>query len=137
MFSYFSYIAYAVVTDLVLLLFTYHDDCPSSFNILRFLFGTGVSNFATDIEGIFPISASPLVSATSISSSIKVPLHSGEGSMVNISASPYVIIAPTILDSTIAASNAAPVSASAAGASIIAIPSTGFVLVAASSNPSS
>ena len=86
--SHFACSASAVVTDQVLLLLTSRDVCISSLDHLFFLCGTRVSNLVVDVEGIFPISTSSLISAISVSSSIKVPIHSGEDLMVSTSSSP-------------------------------------------------
>ena len=55
MFAHLARAAYATMTDLVLLLFTGHDFCTSSLDILLFLRGTRVSNSVVDVEGMFPI----------------------------------------------------------------------------------
>ena len=84
----FSHIYHATSTDatyMVLLLLTGHDACTSSFNLVLFLCGRGASNSAGNVEGMSPISTSSLVSAISVSSSIRVPIHFEEDSMVRTS----------------------------------------------------
>ena len=130
--SMFTRFTHAAMKDLVLLLLTGHDSCTSSLDLLLFLYGTRVSNSVANVEGTFPSSMTPLVSAISISSSIKVPPHSRQDSVVRIFVYPYVLIGPIALASTVTAYNATPVSNSAAGASTLSILSIGFDVVAAS-----
>ena len=113
-------VASATVTDLVLFHLIGGDARISYFDLLLFLRGAGISRFAADVEGISS------VSTFSCSSSIRVPPHSGEDSMVNTSVFSSVIIALTSLVSTIAASNATPVSTSAIRAALLFSLFTGF-----------
>ena len=61
--------ASATVIDLVLFLLIGGDECISSFDLLIFFHGAGISRFAAYVEGISSISA------FSHSSSIRVPPH--------------------------------------------------------------
>ena len=63
--------AFAAVTDLVLFHLIGGDALISSFDLLLFLCGAGISRFVADVEGISS------VSTFSCSSSIRVPPHSG------------------------------------------------------------
>ena len=138
--AHFARVASAVVTELILLLLTGRDGFVSSLDLLLFLRGTRVSNPVVDVEVILPISASSLSSTIYVSSSIKVPLHSGEDSMVRTYVFSSITIAPTAPTtsaSAVVASNAAPASASADGAPKSSIPSTGFVAAASSPYSSS
>ena len=76
MFANITHATSTAVTDLVLLLFTGHDACTSSLDLLLFLCGTRVSNSVADVEGTFPSSMTSLIFAILVSSSIKVPPHS-------------------------------------------------------------
>ena len=120
MVSHISHVASAIVTDLVLFHLIGGDACISSFDLLLFLHGAGISIFVADVEGISS------VSTFSCSSSIRVPPHSGEYSMVKKSVFSYVIMSLTSSASAVTASNAALVSASAVRASILFNLSTGF-----------
>ena len=75
MFSHISHVASTTVIYLVLLLLIGHDSCTSSLDIILFLCGTRVSNSMADVEGTFPSSVTPLVSAISVS---EVSPHSGK-----------------------------------------------------------
>ena len=103
-FSHIAHVVSAAVTDLVLFLLIDGDACISSFDLLLFFRGAGISIFVADVEGISSISV------FSCSSSIRVPPHSGEDSMVDTSMFPSVIMALTSSASAITASNVAPAS---------------------------
>ena len=115
-----AHLARATVTDLVLFRLIGGDAHISSFDLLLFLRGAGISRFAADVEGISSILT------FSCSSSIKISPHSGEDSMVNTSVFYSVIMALTSLVSTIATSNAAPASSSTVRDSMLFNLSTGF-----------
>jgi len=89
--SHISRVASATVTDLVLFHLIGGDTCISSLDLLLFLCGARISIFVADVEGISS------VSTFSCSSSIRVPPHSGEDSMVNTSMFSSIIIALTSL----------------------------------------
>ena len=108
------------VSDLVLFRLIGGDAYISSFGLLLFLHGARIYRFAPDVEGIF------FVLAFSYSSSIRVPPHLGEDSMVNTSMFSSVIMALTSSASVVAAYNAAPVLAFVVRASILVNLSTGF-----------
>ena len=69
--SHLSHAASATITNLFLFLLIRGDSCISSFDLLLFFRGAGISRFGADVEGISSISA------LSRSSSIRVPSHSG------------------------------------------------------------
>ena len=122
--AHLSCAASVVVIDLVLFRLIGGDAFISSFDLLIFRHGAGVSKFAVEVEGISPV---PTFSCSSgCSSSIRVPPHSGEYSMVTTSVFYFIIVALTSSVSTVAASNAALVSTSAFSHVLIFILSIGF-----------
>ena len=118
--SHLAHAASAAITDLALFRLIGGDARISSFDLLLFLRGAGISRFAADVEGISSIST------FSCSSSIRVPPHLGEDSMVKTSVFSSVIIALTSSVSIVATSNVVPVSASVVRVALLFSLSTGF-----------
>ena len=81
--AHLSLVSSATMTDLVLFRLIGGDSFISSFNLLLFLYGAGVSKFVVEVEGISPVSTCSYSSGCS--SSIRVPPHTGEDSMVTTS----------------------------------------------------
>ena len=122
--SHLSLVVSAAVTDLVLFLLISGDALISSFDLLLFLYGDGVSRFTAEVEGISLVPA--FSCSLGCSSSIKVPPHSGEDSMVTISVFSSLSMALSSSGSTVAASNASLVSPSAVRAALLFSFSTRF-----------